>query len=56
MRFTRRDTLKLGLKGGAALGACLAAPSIVLAQGRRPMLPYGVMSGDMLHDLSLIHI
>ncbi len=54
MRFTRRDTLKLGLKGGAALGACLAAPSIVLAQGRRPMLPYGVMSGDMLHDRAML--
>ena len=54
MRFTRRDALKLGLKGGASLGACLAAPSIVLAQGRRPELPYGVMSGDMLHDRAML--
>ncbi|MFG6158900.1 alkaline phosphatase D family protein [Halomonas sp. 1390] len=54
MKISRRDAMKLGLKGGAALGACLAAPSIVLAQGRRPTLPYGVMSGDMLADRAML--
>ncbi|MDR5866783.1 alkaline phosphatase D family protein [Halomonas koreensis] len=46
--------LSLGLKGGAALGATLAAPSIILAEGRRPRIPSGVMSGDMLADRAML--
>lgn len=54
MDFTRRDMLKLGLKGSATLGALAAAPSIVLAEGRRPVISSGVMSGDMLSDRAML--
>ncbi|MCE8014173.1 alkaline phosphatase D family protein [Billgrantia desiderata] len=54
MHLTRRDLLSLGLKGGAALGTTLAAPSIILAESRRPVIPSGVMSGDMLADRAML--
>lgn len=54
MRLTRRDLLSLGLKGGAVLGTTLAAPSIILAQSRRPVIDAGVMSGDMLADRAML--
>ncbi|MBB3229338.1 alkaline phosphatase D family protein [Halomonas stenophila] len=50
MGVSRRQVLALGLKGGATLGAMAAAPAIVLAERRRPVMPSGVMSGDMLED------
>lgn len=54
MNVTRRDVLGLGLQGGIALGAFVAAPSIVLAQRRRPVITSGVMSGDMLSDRAIL--
>ncbi|WP_136064054.1 alkaline phosphatase D family protein [Modicisalibacter radicis] len=54
MDYTRRDMLKLGLQGSVALGAVAAAPSIVLAEGRRPVITSGVMSGDMLTDRAML--
>ncbi|QFT83524.1 Alkaline phosphatase D precursor [Halomonas sp. THAF12] len=54
MRMTRRGVLKLGLAGGATLGTGLVAPGIVLAEGRRPMVDGGVMSGDMLADRAML--
>ncbi|MGM0701552.1 MAG: alkaline phosphatase D family protein [Pseudomonadota bacterium] len=50
MTLTRRDILKLGLAGGT----CLAAPAIVLAESRRPVITSGVMSGDMLTDRAML--
>ncbi|WNK20281.1 alkaline phosphatase D family protein [Halomonas piscis] len=54
MRFSRRDFLALGLKGGVMAGGVLAAPAIVLAQTRRPVITSGVMSGDMLIDRAML--
>ncbi|QOR37313.1 alkaline phosphatase [Billgrantia diversa] len=54
MRLTRRDLLSLGLKGGAVLGTSLAAPSIILAESRRPLITSGVMSGDILADRAML--
>ncbi|MEA3250210.1 MAG: alkaline phosphatase D family protein [Pseudomonadota bacterium] len=54
MTYSRRDLLKLGLQGGVTLGALAAAPAIVLAEGRRPMITSGVMSGDMLTDRAML--
>lgn len=52
--LTRRQVLGLGLQGGVALGATMAAPAIVLAETRRPVITSGVMSGDMLTDRAMI--
>ncbi|WP_345740384.1 alkaline phosphatase D family protein [Halomonas getboli] len=52
--MTRRGVLKLGLAGGATLGTGLVAPAIVLAEGRRPVVDGGVMSGDMLADRAML--
>ena len=54
MRYSRRDVLGWGVKAGVALGAASLAPSIVLAESRRPRVTSGVMSGDMLHDRAML--
>lgn len=52
--MNRRDMLKgaavlsgMGLLGGRA-------PAVIAAESARPALPYGVMSGDVLHDRAMI--
>ncbi|CBV42268.1 alkaline phosphatase D family protein [Halomonas elongata] len=52
--LTRRQVLGLGMQGGVALGTAMAAPAIVLAETRRPMITSGVMSGDMLTNRAMI--
>nr|ART38481.1 G169 [uncultured bacterium] len=52
--MNRRDVLK----GGAALSGIGLfggrAPALIAAESARPKLPYGVMSGDMLADRTMI--
>ncbi|GED23450.1 alkaline phosphatase D family protein [Halomonas halmophila] len=52
--LTRRQVLELGVQSGVALGATLAAPGIVLAEKRRPLITSGLMSGDILTDRAMI--
>ena len=54
MQPTRRQFLGLGLKAGAGLGLITAAPGIVLAESRRPVITSGVMSGDVGTDRAII--
>ncbi|MBZ9556700.1 MULTISPECIES: alkaline phosphatase D family protein [unclassified Modicisalibacter] len=54
MQLSRRELFGLGLKGVASMGAVIAAPSIVLAESRRPVITSGVMSGDMLTDRAML--
>ncbi|NWO10791.1 alkaline phosphatase [Chromohalobacter salexigens] len=54
MRYSRRDVLGWGVKAGVALGTASLAPSIVLAESRRPRVTSGVMSGDMLSDRAML--
>jgi alkaline phosphatase D len=54
MAMNRRDIIK----GGAALSGIALfggrAPAILAAESARPMMPYGVMSGDVLPDRAMI--
>ncbi|MBY6207262.1 MULTISPECIES: alkaline phosphatase D family protein [Halomonas] len=54
MFTTRRQFLGLGLKAGAGLGLMTAAPGIVLAEARRPLLTSGVMTGDVTQDRAIL--
>ncbi len=52
--MNRRDMLKggLALSGIGLFGG--RAPAIIVAETARPQLPYGVMSGDMLSDRTMV--
>ncbi|WP_227875981.1 PhoD-like phosphatase N-terminal domain-containing protein [Kushneria konosiri] len=54
--LTRRDFLATSVRVGAGLAGMtlLGAPAIVLAEGRRPTLQGGVMSGDVLADRAML--
>ncbi|QEM81881.1 alkaline phosphatase D family protein [Halomonas binhaiensis] len=54
MRTTRREFLGLGLKASAGIGLITAAPGIIMAESRRPMITSGVMSGDLWTDRAMI--
>ncbi|WP_353980301.1 alkaline phosphatase D family protein [Salinicola endophyticus] len=52
--ITRRELLARGGQLGLATAGLLGAPAIVLAEGRRPRVEGGVMSGDVLADRAML--
>ena len=56
--FSRRDFLttsgRLGIGLGLAGTGLLSAPAIIMAEGRRPTVEGGVMSGDVLPDRAML--
>lgn len=56
--FSRRDFLitsgHLGIGLGLAATGLLGAPAIIMAEGRRPTVEGGVMSGDALTDRAML--
>ncbi|GHC20908.1 alkaline phosphatase D family protein [Aidingimonas halophila] len=50
MQLSRRQLLRLGVQGSVVAGSVTVAPSIVLAESRRPAVVGGVMSGDPMAD------
>ena len=56
MALSRRRFLSQSVRAGSMLGAAslIGAPAIVLAESRRPAMPHGVMSGDMLPGRAML--